>query len=135
MTDIEEYFKELIGDDVNFYLGVRDDENMGEKLSVTVIATGIADGNQGGGYDVRQAAPASQSRFGTANIPSLDNVGFGPASSAATAPVAPAQPVTERQIGQMRTVNPSSFSAGNLKPRVVDMHMDVPSFLRKKNGD
>lgn len=135
MTDIEEYFKELIGDDVNFYLGVRDDENMGEKLSVTVIATGIADGNQGGGYDVRQAAPASQARFGTANIPSLDNVGFGPASSAAPAPAAQAQPVTERQIGQMRTVNPSSFSAGNLKPRVENVHMDVPSFLRKKNGD
>ena len=133
MTDIEEYFKELIGDKVNFYLGVRDDENMGDKLSVTVIATGISDNNSEFGFDARQAAPASQpARFGTANIPSLDSVGFNPSP----APAPSAQPINERPIGgQMRTVNPSSFSAGNIKPRVENVHMDVPSFLRKKSDD
>ena len=135
MTDIEEYFKELIGDKVNFYLGVRDDENMGDKLSVTVIATGISDSNSEYGFEAHQAAPASQpARFGTANIPSLDSVGYNP--SPAPTPVSSLQPISERQIGgQMRTVNPSSFSAGNIKPRVENGRRATIDLTRKAAHD
>ena len=122
---------------------MRNDESLGDKISVTIIATGIQDSSSTFGYVPRSAAP--QPRFGTANIPSVDSVGFNPAPSPA--------PAAGTTTGPIRTVNPSSLGSNassgvapaspagtigegsGLKSRVKDVHMEVPSFLRKKNDE
>lgn len=132
IMEIQEYLDDLIGDDVDFFLGMRNDEKMGEKISVTIIATGIEDNSTPvrGGYTPRQM-PASN-RFGTSHIPPVDSIPYNPSPVSQ----APEQPV--RSQSPVRTVNPSSFGnvdASALKSRVKDVHMEVPSFLRKKNDD
>ena len=139
IMEIDEYLRDLVGERVDFFLGMRNDESLGDKISVTIIATGIQDSSSTFGYVPRSAAP--QPRFGTANIPSVDSVGFNPTPSPA--------PAAGSTTGPIRTVNPSSLGSNTaapqtpgaptegsgLKSRVKDVHMEVPSFLRKKNDE
>ena len=136
MGDVEEiqgYLGDIIGDRVEFFLGMRSDESLGEKLSVTIIATGIDDNISGGGF-VPRSVPA-QPRYGTVNIPSVDSISFNPSPAPAPSPVS--RESSERPATPIRTVNPTALGADGtgLKSRVKDVHMEVPSFLRKKNDE
>jgi len=133
IMEIDEYFHDLVGDRVDFFLGMRNDESYGDKISVTIIATGIDDNISGGGF-VPRSVP-SQSRYGTAHIPSPDSISFNP--SPAPSP-SPSRESVERPVSPIRTVSPSALGASDgtgLKSRVKDVHMEVPSFLRKKNDE
>ena len=118
IMEIDEYFHDLVGD----------------KISVTIIATGIDDGMPTGGF-VPRSIPA-QPRYGTANIPSVDSISFNP--SPAPAPSSVSRESIDRPVSPIRTVSPSALGASDgtgLKSRVKDVHMEVPSFLRKKNDE
>lgn len=134
IMEIDEYFHDLVGDRVDFFLGMRNDESLGDKISVTIIATGIDDGMPTGGF-VPRSIPA-QPRYGTANIPSVDSISFNP--SPAPAPSSVSRESIDRPVSPIRTVSPSALGASDgtgLKSRVKDVHMEVPSFLRKKNDE
>ena len=131
IMEIDEYLRDLVGERVDFFLGMRNDESLGDKISVTIIATGIED-NMPGGF-VPRSVP-SQPRYGTANIPSVDSISFNP--SPAPSPVS--RESADRPVSPIRTVSPSALGAADgtgLKSRVKDVHMEVPSFLRKKNDE
>ena len=136
IQEVDEYLQELLGDRVEFFLGMRSDESLGEKLSVTIIATGIDDNTSIHGGFVPRSVPSSASKFGTSHIPPVEAVSYNPS------PVSQATPKTginERTVSPIRTVNPSapapSGEIPGLKSRVKDVHMEVPSFLRKKNDE
>ena len=133
IMEIDEYFHDLVGDRVDFFLGMRNDESLGDKISVTIIATGIDDNMSNGGF-VPRSVP-SQPRYGTVNIPSVDSISFNP--SPAPAPSPAARESAERPVTPIRTVNPTNLGGDvpGLKSRVKDVHMEVPSFLRKKNDE
>ena len=133
IMEIDEYFHDLVGDRVDFFLGMRNDESLGDKISVTIIATGIDDNISGGGF-VPRSVPA-QPRYGTVNIPSVDSISFNPSPAPAPSPVS--RESSERPVTPIRTVNPTALGADGtgLKSRVKDVHMEVPSFLRKKNDE
>ncbi len=138
IQEVQEYLNELVGERVEFFLGMRSDESFGEKISVTIIATGIEENNAYTGF-VPRTMPSSNSRFGTGHIPSVDSVPYKASPSPAPAPAPAPSPINERNVGNVRTVNPSNFASGGestgLKSRVKDVHMEVPSFLRKKSDD
>ncbi len=133
IMEIDEYFHDLVGDRVDFFLGMRNDESLGDKISVTIIATGIDDNMSNGGF-VPHSVP-SQPRYGTVNIPSVDSISFNPSPAPAPSPVS--RESAERPVAPIRTVNPTTLGADGtgLKSRVKDVHMEVPSFLRKKNDE
>lgn len=139
IQEVDEYLKELLGDRVEFFLGMRSDESLGEKLSVTIIATGIDDNTSIHGGFVPRSVPTAASKFGTSHIPPVEAVSYNPSPAAQT--VAPKSGITERNVSPIRTVNPANPApapAGEipgLKSRVKDVHMEVPSFLRKKNDE
>ncbi|MCR4791122.1 MAG: cell division protein FtsZ [Lachnospiraceae bacterium] len=138
IQEVEAYLQELVGERVEFFLGMRGDDSYGEKISVTIIATGIDDNASVHGGFVPRSVSTASSRFGTGHIPSPDSVGFSASSSPSPAP-APSPSITERNVSSVRTVNPTNFSSAGettgLKSRVKDVHMEVPSFLRKKNDE
>ena len=133
IMEIDEYFHDLVGDRVDFFLGMRNDESLGDKISVTIIATGIDDNMSNGGF-VPRNVPA-QPRYGTVNIPPVDSISFNPSPAPASSPVS--RESADRPVAPIRTVNPTSLGAAGtgLKSRVNDVHMEVPSFLRKKNDE
>ena len=133
IMEIDEYFHDLVGDRVDFFLGMRNDESLGDKISVTIIATGIDDNMSNGGF-VPRNVPA-QPRYGTVNIPPVDSISFNPSPAPASSPVS--RESADRPVAPIRTVNPTTLGADGtgLKSRVNDVHMEVPSFLRKKNDE
>ncbi|MBP3266661.1 MAG: hypothetical protein J6L84_06880, partial [Clostridiales bacterium] len=112
---------------------------LGEKLSVTIIATGIDDNTSIHGGFVPRSVPSAASKFGTSHIPPVDAVAYNP--TPATPQPAVKSGINERTVSPIRTVNPSTPAAAptgeipGLKSRVKDVHMEVPSFLRKKNDE
>ncbi len=138
IQEVDEYLQELLGDRVEFFLGMRSDESLGEKLSVTIIATGIDDNTSIHGGFVPRSVPSSASKFGTSHIPPVEAVSYNPSS---VSQAAPKTGINERTVSPIRTVNPSapapapSGEIPGLKSRVKDVHMEVPSFLRKKNDE
>ena len=138
IQEVDEYLQELLGDRVEFFLGMRSDESLGEKLSVTIIATGIDDNTSIHGGFVPRSVPSSASKFGTSHIPPVEAVSYNPSPAAQAAPKTG---INERNVSPIRTVNPASPAAApsaeipGLKSRVKDVHMEVPSFLRKKNDE
>ena len=141
IQEIQEYLDDIVGARAEFFLGMRTDESLGEKISVTIIATGINDNLSHGGFVPRggfSSAPQTP-KFGTGPIPGVDSANFDPAQGTAPA----SSPVS------IRTFNPSQGSAAapapgapasglegsGIKSRVKDVHMEVPSFLRKKNDE
>ncbi len=136
IQEVGEYLQELLGDRVEFFLGMRSDESLGEKLSVTIIATGIDDNTSIHGGFVPRSVPSSASKFGTSHIPPVEAVSYNPSP---VSQAAPKTGINERTVSPIRTVNPSapapSGEIPGLKSRVKDVHMEVPSFLRKKNDE
>ena len=136
IQEVDEYLQELLGDRVEFFLGMRSDESLGEKLSVTIIATGIDDNTSIHGGFVPRSVPSSASKFGTSHIPPVEAVSYNPSP---VSQAAPKTGINERTVSPIRTVNPSapapSGEIPGLKSRVKDVHMEVPSFLRKKNDE
>ena len=137
IQEVDDYLKELLGDRVEFFLGMRSDESLGEKLSVTIIATGIDDNTSIHGGFVPRSVPTTASKFGTSHIPPVEAVSYNPSPAAQAGPKAG---INERTVSPIRTVNPaapapSSGEIPGLKSRVKDVHMEVPSFLRKKNDE
>ena len=130
VTEIQDYLNDIIGDRVEFFLGMRPDDSYGEKISVTIIATGIKDAYVPSGF-VPRAVPVSN-KFGTAHIPSPEAVDYNasPVSGTAPSPSAPAP---------MRTVAPNANPLPNpgapVKSTVREIRMEVPDFLKKKNND
>ena len=129
ISEIQQYLDEIIGDRVEFFLGMRSDESYGEKLSVTIIATGIKDGYVPSGFTPRPV-PVS-GRFGTANIPSPDSVNYNVGGGSVSQPAS--GPSSIRTVAP--SANPVPGTEAPIKSNVREVHMEVPAFLRKKNDD
>lgn len=117
MTEASERIYNEVGDEADIIWGTVIDDNMGDEMRVTVIATGI-----GTEADRRQPEPAADPTFG------------GKVRDITPADMASAVDFDEpTYIRRKRAVNESSADYPEYKCMVIDNNdLDVPTFLRRK---
>ena len=124
------YIQEICGEELNVIFGAKYDESMKDSCSVTVIATGITDGLQVGGFSntfskkpmFTQPIASTMPRAGvvTNQIPNTAPVTPVPVQQ----PVAPSKPTIQ--------VSQPVHKPVDLKSNVNEKSLKIPDFLQRK---
>ena len=112
--------RETAHPDVNLIFGAVVDENMGDKLRITVIATGFESAPR------RQSLGRSNSAYASTPAPAPTQRQAPPAPSQQQAPARPA-PAPEP-----RREEPASVEVSAEEPKLSSTNLDIPAFLRRR---
>ena len=125
------YIQEICGEELNVIFGAKYDESMKDTCTVTVIATGISDGLQMGGF----SSGFSKKPMFTQPISSMPRTNPAAGTMTNAAPVNPAPSAAQQTAAPTKPtiqVSQPAHKPVDLKSNVSEKSLKIPDFLQRK---